>query len=90
MPGEEIDRLRSLLVHAHEHEQEEVHPSTARDSSPTSSVHDEVDRLRSLLAHVHDPEKMNPFHKLVSRITERFTLPVRQPNQHPGKNKHAA
>ena len=88
MPGEEIENIRSLLAHAHQQEQAVADPSAGRDLPATGSVHDEVERLRFLLAHVHDPEKRNPFRKLVSRITQRFMPPIRQPNQ--GKNTHAA
>ena len=84
MPGEEIDRLRSLLAHAHE--QENARPSPVQDSS-RSKVDDEVDRLRSLLAHVHDEERTNPFHRLISRITERFAPPIKQPTKSAGNNK---
>jgi hypothetical protein len=88
VPGEEIENIRSLLAHAYEQEQAGANPSTGRDLPPTGSVHDEVERLRFLLAHVHDPEKMNPFRKLVLRITQRFMPSIRQPNQ--GKNTRAA
>ncbi len=87
MPREEIDRLRSLLAHAHE--QENAEPSSVQDLSRTTSVHDQVDHLRSLLAHAHETKKMNPLQKLVSRITETLTPPIKQPSQRSGKNRSA-
>lgn len=71
MPGEEIERIRSLLAHAHE--QEKVSPFPAQNA-PTGTSYaalaDEIERLRLLLAHAHDP-KVNPFRKFVSRIIGR-------------------
>ena len=89
MPDEEKERLRSLLADAHE--QEKVDPSPVQDSSRTSyaASADEIERLRSLLARSHDREKRNPFRRLVSRITGRFT-PRAEQLQQPGKNADAA
>ena len=85
MPDEKIERLRSLLAHAHE--DEKVDPSTVQESSRigyAASV-DEIERLRSLLAHAHDREKTNPFLRLVSRIAGRFTpRAAEQLQAHPG------
>ena len=89
VPGEEIDRLRSLLASAHE--PEKVTPFPAQDPSRTSyaASADEIERLRSLFAHAYD-SKVNRFRRLVLWITKKSTPPIEQPIPHPGKNKSAA
>jgi hypothetical protein len=90
VPDDQIARLRSLLAHAHD--QEKANPFPAQDGPSRTSYAvsaDEIARIRSLLAHAHDRE-VNPFRRLVSRITERFTPPIEQIQQHPRKNKDAA
>jgi hypothetical protein len=89
VPDEKIERIRSLLAHAHE--EEKVDPSPVQDSSRMSyaASADEIERLRSLFAHAHDPERTNPFRRLVSRLASRFT-PRAERLQQPGKNKDAA
>ena len=89
MPDEKIERIRSLLAHAHE--EEKVDPSPVQDSSRMSyaASADEIDRLRSKFSHAHDRKKANPFRRLVSRLASRFT-PRAERLQQPGKNKDAA
>ena len=89
MPDEKIERIRSLLAHAHE--EEKVDPSPVQDSSRTSyaASADERDRLRSKFSNAHDRKKANPFRRLVSRLASRFT-PRAERLQQPGKNKDAA
>jgi hypothetical protein len=89
VPDEKIERIRSLLAHANE--EEKVDPSPVQDSSRMSyaASADEIDRLRSKFSHAHDRKKPNPFRRLVSRITSRFTPRAERLHQ-PGKNKDAA
>jgi hypothetical protein len=89
VPGQEIDRLRSLLASAHE--REKGTPFPAQDPSGTSyaASADEIERLRSLLARAYDP-KVNRFRRLVSWITKKSTPPIEHPIPNPGKNKSAA
>ena len=70
MPDEKIERIRSLLAHAHE--EEKVDPSPVQDSSRMSyaASADEIERLRSLFAHAHDPGRTNPFRRVDMRFAK--------------------
>jgi hypothetical protein len=90
VPDDNLERIRSLLAHAHD--REKVNPFPAQNDPTRTSYavsSDEIERLRSLLAHAHDHE-VNVFRKLVLRIRERFTPPVNQPQQQPERDKEAA
>jgi len=90
VPDEEIERLRSLLIHADKRER--VTTSPVQGSSPTSYVAaaDEIERLRLLLAHAHDPETIGPFRRFVLEMGKSLAFPIKQPKPQSGKNKDAA
>ena len=66
VPEEPIERIRSLLAHAHG--QEKVEPVSQNTQGYAKSA-EELERIRSLLAHAQE-RTAGPFRRLVTRIRE--------------------